>query len=65
MVQKRREDTPLRQRFLTGKYFLLAGLLNYAVKHSPTPNLFLLGYLLYTKIDTLRRAIARFLYVLG
>ena len=55
MVQKRREDTPLCRRVLTGKYFLLASLLNYAVEHPQLTNLPLLGLFLHAKIDTLIR----------
>jgi hypothetical protein len=33
MIQKSCEDTPLRRRVLTGKYFLLARLFPYAVEH--------------------------------
>jgi hypothetical protein len=39
MIQKRREDTPLSRRVLTGKYFLLASLLNPAGEHCSTHQL--------------------------
>jgi hypothetical protein len=55
MVQKRREDTPLRRRVLTGKYFLLASLLNHVVEHPQFTNLPLLGRFLHAKVDTLCR----------
>ena len=33
VIQKRRDDTPLRRRVLTRKYFLLVCLLDHAVEH--------------------------------
>jgi hypothetical protein len=50
MVQKSRKDMPLHRRFLTGKYFLLASLLNQAIEHPQVTNVFLLDGFLHAKV---------------
>ena len=52
------EDTLLRRRVLTGKYFLLANFLTRAVEHPQLISSPLLDRFLYAKVDTLQYSVA-------